>query len=68
MRTVEPNYLQNITFTSGDASTIQKIGEYKGKQGLFCVFDATLGLVSLRIYQAGYEMPQTTLKNSLDRP
>ena len=35
MRTVEPNYLQNITFTSGDASTIQKIGEYKGKQGLF---------------------------------
>ena len=35
MRTVEPYYLQNMTFTSGDASTFQKIGEYKGKQGLF---------------------------------
>ena len=35
MKTLQPNYLQKISFTSDDASTIQKIGEFKGKQGLF---------------------------------
>lgn len=35
MKTLQPNYMQNISFTSDDASTIQKIGEFKGKQGLF---------------------------------
>jgi Fic family protein len=35
MNTLQPNYLQKIAFTAEDASTIQKIGEYKGKQALF---------------------------------
>ena len=35
MNTLQPNYLQQIAFTAEDASTIQKIGEYKGKQALF---------------------------------
>lgn len=35
MKTLQPKYLQNINFTADDASTIQKIGEFKGKQGLF---------------------------------
>jgi Fic family protein len=35
MKTLQPNYLQNINLTTDDASTIQKIGEFKGKQGLF---------------------------------
>ena len=35
MKTFNPNYLQKITFTAGEASTIQKLGEFKGKQALF---------------------------------
>ena len=35
MKTLDYKYLQNIVFTADDASTIQKIGEFKGKQGLF---------------------------------
>ena len=35
MNTLQPNYLRKIAFTASDASTIQKIGEYKGKQALF---------------------------------
>jgi Fic family protein len=35
MKTLEYKYMQNIAFTADDASTIQKIGEYKGKQALF---------------------------------
>jgi Fic family protein len=35
MKTLQPNYLKKIAFTAEDASTIQKIGEYKGKQALF---------------------------------
>ena len=32
---LDPIYLQNLSFASEDASTLQKIGEYKGKQALF---------------------------------
>jgi len=35
MNTLQSKFLQNIVFTADDASTIQKIGEFKGKQGLF---------------------------------
>jgi Fic family protein len=35
MNTLDPKYLQNIVFTSDDASAIQKIGEFKGKQALY---------------------------------
>jgi Fic family protein len=35
MKTLQPNYLKKIAFTAEDASSIQKIGEYKGKQALF---------------------------------
>ena len=35
MNTLQPNYLQKMAFTAEDATTIQKIGEYKGKQTLF---------------------------------
>jgi Fic family protein len=30
-----PGYLRSLTFSAEDASTLQKIGEYKGKQTLF---------------------------------
>lgn len=30
-----PGYLRSLSFSAGDASTLQKIGEYKGKQALF---------------------------------
>jgi Fic family protein len=33
--TLEPGYLKNLGFTADDASTLQKIGEYKGKQRLY---------------------------------
>ena len=35
MNTLRPKYLHNMVFTPHDASTIQKIGEFKGKQALF---------------------------------
>ena len=35
MHTLEPTYLQRMTFTADEASAIQKIGEFKGKQALF---------------------------------
>lgn len=35
MNTLQPNYLQKMAFTAADASAIQKIGEFKGKQALF---------------------------------
>jgi len=35
MQTLMPKYLKQISFSTEDASTLQKIGEFKGKQGLF---------------------------------
>ena len=35
MHTLETTYLQRMTFTAAEASAIQKIGEFKGKQALF---------------------------------
>ncbi len=35
MQTLMPRYLKQISFSTEDASTLQKIGEFKGKQGLF---------------------------------
>ena len=35
MQTLEPKYLKTISFSTEDASALQRIGEYKGKQGLF---------------------------------
>lgn len=35
MHTLQPTYLQRMTFTADEASVIQKIGEFKGKQALF---------------------------------
>jgi Fic family protein len=35
MNTLPPKFLQNIAFTANDASAIQRIGEFKGKQTLF---------------------------------
>ena len=32
---LDPIYLQKLTFSGEDASTLQKLGEYKGKQALF---------------------------------
>ena len=35
MQTLRPKYLKQISFSTEDASTLQRIGEFKGKQGLF---------------------------------
>jgi len=35
MHTLQPTYLKRISFTANEASAIQKIGEFKGKQALF---------------------------------
>ena len=32
---LNPSYLRSLSFSAEDASTLQKIGEYKGKQALF---------------------------------
>jgi len=33
--TFEPVYLENLSFSTADASALQRLGEYKGRQGLF---------------------------------
>ena len=33
--TLEPDYLENLNFTATDASALRRLGEYKGRQGLF---------------------------------
>ncbi len=35
MHTLKPEYVKRISFSTDDASTLQKIGEFKGKQTLF---------------------------------
>ncbi len=35
MHTLQPTYLKKMSFTADEASAIQKIGEFKGKQALF---------------------------------
>lgn len=35
MHSLNTNYLESMTFTANDLSSLQKIGEFKGQQGLF---------------------------------